>query len=100
MKQLLTIRFETKDLSPIRQIFGTDIERDHEKEILTPSQYVYIRKILRIFNIDDSNTVSTPVGAHFKLYVVVDDEAETSMEDTPYANAYQKHNVCYDKYKL
>ena len=36
---------------------------------------------------DESKSVSTPVGAHFKLYVVVDDEAETSMDDIPYANA-------------
>ena len=36
---------------------------------------------------DESKSVSTPVSAHFKLSTIVDDEAETSMDDIPYANA-------------
>ncbi|WZY78735.1 hypothetical protein YC2023_025119 [Brassica napus] len=63
-----------------------DIERNCEKEILTLSQYGYIRKILRVFNMDESKSVSTPVGVHFK-FSIDDDEAETSMDDIPYANA-------------
>ncbi|XP_048619931.1 secreted RxLR effector protein 161-like [Brassica napus] len=36
---------------------------------------------------DESKSVSTPVGAHFKLSSLDDAEAETNMEDIPYANA-------------
>ena len=71
---------------PTRQILRMDIERNCEKEILTLSQYGYIRKILRVFNMDESKSVSTPVGVHFK-FSIDDDEAETSMDDIPYANA-------------
>ena len=72
---------------PARQILEMDIDRDHEKEILTLSQYGSIRKILRVFNMDESKSVSTPVGVHFILSAIDDDEAETSMDDIPYANA-------------
>ena len=86
VKQLLSSRFEMKDLGPARRILGMDIERDRERGILTLCQSGCIRKILRIFNMDESKSVSTPVGAHFKLYVVVDDKAETSMDDISYAS--------------
>ena len=86
VKQLLSSIFEMKDLSPARQILGIDIEKDREKGILTLSQSGYTRKILRVFDMDESKSVSTPVGAHFKLSAIVDDESETSMDDITYAN--------------
>ena len=64
-----------------------DIERDREKGMMTLSQSGYIKKVLEVFNIDDSKSVSTPVGSHFKLSATDDAEAEKSMEDIPYANA-------------
>ena len=76
-----------KDLGPARRILGMDIERDRVKGILTLSQSGYIRKVLKVFDMDESKSVSTPVGAHFKLSALDDAEAETSMEDIPYANA-------------
>ena len=63
-----------------------DIEIDPVKEILILSQSGYIRKVLKVFNMEESKSVSTPVGAHFKLYVVVDDKAETSIDDISYAS--------------
>ena len=87
VKQLLSSRFEMKDLGPARRILGLDIERDRVKGILTLSQSGYIRKVLKVFDMDESKSVSTPVGAHFKLSALDDAEAETSMEDIPYANA-------------
>ena len=76
-----------KDLGPARRILGMDIERDRVKGILTLSQSGYIRKVLKVFGMNESNSVSTHVGAHFKLSTLDDAEAETSMEDIPYANA-------------
>ena len=86
VKQLLSSRFEMKYLGSAWRILGMDIERDRERGILTLSQSSYIRKVLMVFDMDESKSVSTPVGAHFKLSAIVDDESETSMDDITYAN--------------
>lgn len=44
-----------------------DIKRNYEKGIMTLFQFGYICKVLKVFDMDESKSVSTHVGAHFKL---------------------------------
>ena len=47
----------------------------------------YVEKVLRTFNTNNTNAVTTPIGSHFKLKAVEDGEQETEMENVPYSNA-------------
>ena len=87
VKKLLSGRFEMKDLGCARRILGMDINRDRAGGVLTVSQSSYVEKVLRTFNMNDANAVTTPVGSHFKLKAVGDGEQETEMENVPYSNA-------------
>ena len=87
VKKLLSRKFEMNDLGCARRILGKDIQRDRAGGVLTVSQSSYVEKVLRTFNMNDSNAVTTPVGSHFKLKTVEDGEQETEMENVPYSNA-------------
>lgn len=62
--------FDTKDLGPAHRILGMDIERDKAGGVLKLSQSRYIMKVLQVFRINQAHSVSTPLGAHFKLVLV------------------------------
>ena len=56
-----------KDLGAAKQIFGMRIIRDKANGTLKLSQSEYVKKILNGFNMNEIESVSTPLGSHFKL---------------------------------
>jgi hypothetical protein len=66
-KAQLSSEFEIKDLGAARKILGMKIMRDSKSGLLFLSHRSYIQKVLRCFNMHDSNPVSTPIAPHFKL---------------------------------
>lgn len=90
LKNSLNSEFHMKDLGPAKRILGMDITRNRKLRTLSISQEGYIRKVVDIFDMRDAKIVSTPIGAHFKLGVVKDDEVELEsahMKNVPYSNA-------------
>lgn len=79
-----------KDLGPANRILGMDINCNRKLRILSLSQEGYIRKVVEFFGMKDSKVVNTPIGAHFKLKYLKEEEIELEsvhMRDTPYSNA-------------
>ena len=67
LKAQLSSELQMKDLGAGRKILGMEIGRDRKSGLLFLSQCSYILKVLRRFNMHDSNPVSTPIVPHFKL---------------------------------
>lgn len=87
LKHKLNAEFEIKDLGPAKRILGIDIYRDRDKDILTLTQKSYIDKVLSEFELNCNKPVSTPIGAHFKLSVVVSplsSDESNFMSNVPY----------------
>lgn len=90
LKDLLSSEFEMKDLGPAKRILGMDICRDREEGVLTLSQGTYLCKVLRNFMMEESKSVSTPMGSHFKLSSTkaeLRSELQEAMESVPYSSA-------------
>ena len=66
------------------------IIRDRKSGMLYRSQRGYIEKVLRRFNMHNAEPVSTPLAAHFRLFLalcsVSDDDIEY-MSRVPYSGA-------------
>lgn len=89
LKKLLSKEFEMKDLGPAKKILGMDIIRNREEGTLWLSQENYVDKVLSTYKMDDCKSVSTPLGAHFKLRAATDEvlkKEEEYMKQIPYAN--------------
>lgn len=56
-----------KDLGVAKKILGMRITRDKKNRTLNFPQSEYIKKVLKIFNMQDAKVVSTPLASHFKL---------------------------------
>ncbi|CAH9096877.1 unnamed protein product [Cuscuta epithymum] len=67
LKSQLSNEFEMKDLGAAKKILGMEIHRDRQAGKLYLSQKKYIEKMLNRFNMSNCKSVSTPLGAHFKL---------------------------------
>jgi hypothetical protein len=67
LKAQLSSKFEMKDLGAARKILGMEIGKNRKSGLLFLSQRSYIQKVLRRFNMHDSNQVSTPIAPDFKL---------------------------------
>ncbi|WVZ49078.1 LOW QUALITY PROTEIN: hypothetical protein U9M48_000459 [Paspalum notatum var. saurae] len=65
LKAQLSSEFEMKDLGAAKKILGMEISRDRNSSLLFLSQHSYIQKVLRRFNMHDSN--HTSIASHFKL---------------------------------
>ena len=90
LKILLNSEFEMKDLGDAKKILGMEIERDRVKGCLWVSQESYLRKVLSNFKMDQCKSVTTPLGAHFKLKSPSEKEIEEirgRMEGVPYQSA-------------
>ena len=88
VKKLLASRFEMKDLGPARRILGMDIVRNRKGGVLTLSQSGYIKKVLQAFNMDEAKSVTTPIGAQFRLSAIKDGDGQEPVgDDVPYSNA-------------
>lgn len=90
LKTELGSEFDMKDLGDAKKILGMEITRDREKRELSVSQEGYLWKVLGNFNMDQSKSVATPLGAHFKLHSPTEQEykdKEGRMKDVPYQSA-------------
>ena len=67
VKQELKKEFEMKDLGEARRILGMDIQRDRTKGELWLLQTDYLKKLIQRFQMENSKSVSIPLGQHFKL---------------------------------
>lgn len=76
-----------KDLGPAKKILVIDIERDRVAGVFTLSQSSYIKKILQIFRMNEARPVSTPLGAHFKLASIREEDEAAEIDKFPYSNA-------------
>ena len=55
--------FNLKNLGPIKDYLGIDIELNHNKGYIKLSQAKYINKILEKYSMNDCNPISTPMDA-------------------------------------
>ncbi|KAK9066710.1 hypothetical protein SSX86_014033 [Deinandra increscens subsp. villosa] len=89
-KEMLSSRFEMKDLGQARKILGMQIQRDRKNRMLKLTQEAYANKILETFSMKGCKPVSTPGVPNLKLSLEdspkTDDERKY-MEKVPYANA-------------
>mgnify|MGYP002774983721 FL=1 len=61
MKEKIHENLSMKELENARHILRLRIERNRIREILQVSQSDYVRKVLRIFNMENSKPVRTPL---------------------------------------
>ncbi|CAA7029216.1 unnamed protein product [Microthlaspi erraticum] len=87
LKKQLSSTFEMKDLGAARRILGMEIIRDRVNGTLRLSQSSYLKKVIENFRMTDSKSSQTPIGAHFKLSLVTEDEECIDTEVTPYSSA-------------
>lgn len=90
LKKLLSSEFDMKDLGAAKKILGMEITRDRKSGLLFLSQHNYIQKVLKRFNMQDAESVSTPIAPHFKLSAKQcpsTDEDIEYMSKVPYSSA-------------
>lgn len=61
--------------------------RDRVNETLCLSQSSYLKKLVKNLRMTDANISQTPIGGHFKLSSIKDDEGSIDTDETPYASA-------------
>lgn len=87
IKKALSEGFEMKDMGAASRILGIDIIRDRKEGVLYLSQSDYLEKVLHRFKMSEARPVSTPMGAHFKLASVIEEEECVDIDRVPYASA-------------
>ena len=87
VKEGLSLNFEMKDMGAASRILGIDIERNREEGTLCLSQSKYLEKVIQRFRMADAKGVSTPIGAHFKLSAVRNNDESVDTEVCPYSSA-------------
>jgi len=87
-KCLLSLCFEIKDLGPVKQILGHEIDYDHEHQVIWLFQTRYIQESLERYNITDGRSHPTPLSSAIKL----------SKDDCPQTEA-EKEMMCFYPYQ-
>ncbi|KAL9816965.1 putative RNA-directed DNA polymerase [Arabidopsis thaliana] len=87
VKEQLSMEFEMKDMGPASRILGIDIIRDMKNGVLRMSQASYIHNVVQRFNMAEAKVTRSPIGAHFKLAAVRDDDECIDNNAVPYASA-------------
>lgn len=90
LKAQLSLELQMKNLEAAKKILGMEIHRDRKVGTLFLSQKMYIEKLLERFGMQDVNSVSTPLAAHFKLSAALSQQTEKEVEHmsrVPYASA-------------
>jgi hypothetical protein len=75
------------DLGPVQQFLGIQIERNRQKRTLRIHQRPYIESILKRFQMDNCNGVSTPMEPNLQLVALDDDYNATPTERLDYQRA-------------
>jgi len=76
--------FNIKELGPIQDYLGIDINYNLDKQVLKLSQERYIDKLVERFNLKDSLSIYTPLDSKVKLELNKDSSYKASKEDIKY----------------
>ena len=90
LKEMLSSKFDIKDLGAARKILGMEIYRDRTRGKLFLTQKSYIKKILSRFGMENSKLISTPTAVSCKLSLSMSPQTEEElayMSRVSYANA-------------
>ena len=90
LKQKLERSFSMKDLGATKKILGMRITQDRKNRTLNLSQSEYIKKVLKIFNMQDAKVVGTPLASHFRMTKEMWPNAQKEvdkMSNIPYSSA-------------
>ena len=88
MKLNLTKHFKVKDLGEVKFLLGIEVIRDRKSGSIDLSQQAYINQLLKQFNLQDANPITTPLSSGTCLTqddCPVTDEEKRDMENVPYA---------------
>ncbi|CAL9029582.1 unnamed protein product, partial [Prunus brigantina] len=88
-KNFLSMNFEMKDLGEASYVLGIEIHRDRARGLLGLSQKAYIEKVLKRFNMQQSNGAEVPISKGDKLSqedCPKTDFEKAEMRDKPYAS--------------
>jgi hypothetical protein len=86
-KRRLEKHFEMTDLGEVKWLLGMEIRRDRARRTLSLSQSAFVKMIVGRFNLEDANTVTTPMDPSVKLSKEQSpktDEEKEDMADVPY----------------
>ena len=86
IKAKLSEKYRMSDLGPVQQFLGIQIERNRQIRTLRIHQKPYIESILKRFQMDSCNSVSTPMEANLQLIASYDHNA-TPTERLDYQRA-------------
>jgi len=79
--------FKMKDLGPVHEILGIQIERDGDTDSIKISQKKYINEIVGRFGMNSCKTVSTPLASGIKISKEMEPKTADKiklMENKPY----------------
>jgi len=89
MKLNLTKHFKVKDLGEVKFLLGIEVICDRKLGSIDLSQQAYINQLLKRFNLQDANPVTTPLSSGTRLTqddCPVTDEEKKDMENVLYAS--------------
>ena len=67
LKKILSQTFDMKDLGNAKHFLGMHITWDRSNGYIYLSQYEYVCKILKRFNMENAKPLGTPLSMHVKL---------------------------------
>ena len=70
-----------KDLGPVRLFVGIEVVRDRNKRKIMLHQYWYIKSVLELCNMHDTNGLSMPLDPEIKLSMRQNDEKGTDVRE-------------------
>lgn len=83
IKRVISDEFEMKDFGELRQFLGITVKRDRTKGYLELNQRAYLENVLKRFNMDSCNGISTPKECNLKL-LKTDNRDTTVLTRHPY----------------
>jgi len=87
LKSELAGMFDMKDMGLLKYCLGIEFEQNLEKHEIKMHQQCYAKEVIKQFDMENSNTVSTPLAAHEKLskdMASSDQEESPEIKDLPY----------------
>lgn len=90
VKESLSSKFKMKDMGEISSILGIRVIRNREERTISLDQAAYINRILKRFNMQNCNAVSSPLEAGQRISKEMcanNDDEKQKMVDIPYRQA-------------
>lgn len=91
---ILSSKFNVKNLGPIKSCLGINVVRDREKGTLMLSQKDYIKRLLGRFGLSECKSVSTPMQVNEKFYIPKDNICETEYNFRELIGSLMYLSVC------